>query len=205
MHVQRSGWTRVRPNISLKQQLDWKDFVIVQTPIGRIEFEAIASGAPLLEPEVRFLDRAFSPELPPGMKVEKVVAVIVLLKPASHLRNVSVRCRWLDQLQVVADPESGEHLDAQSWQTQGRIVTVGTEDFEALHASLPQCGFAERDYPVQYHPHGIEIHVPLGPSNYPTSFHFVVAINSWPESTECSAWYAVDVPHKAVLALLSGS
>jgi len=33
------------------------------------------------------------------------------------------------------------------------------------------------------------------------SFHFMIAENSNPEPIECSTWYAVDFPHKSILAL----
>jgi hypothetical protein len=37
--------------------------------------------------------------------------------------------------------------------------------------------------------------------NKELSLHFVIAWNSLPEPTDCSCWYAVDVPHEKILRL----
>jgi hypothetical protein len=179
--------------------------VIVQTPIGRIKFDAMANGSLLAGRDAQFSLHAFSPELPPGMSVEKAYVILVTLLPASEFREIIVRCHWLDAMQVVGDPESGQNLDAQTWQTNGWIVAIGTEDFEVLETRLPQCGFTERNYPVRYHPHRIEVHTPSMQEDFPVTLHFVVAINPWPEPMESSAWFALDVPHDTVLTLAGGS
>ena len=178
--------------------------MIVQTPIGRLACEATVNGRALSEPEALFSDKDFSPDLPPGMTVERAIAILVSLKPATLLHDVKVRCRWLDELPLAGDGSSGECLDAQSWIDRGKIVMVGTEDFDALQARMPHCEFLESDYPVDYQPQGFEVRIPTVPPDLATSLHFVVAMNSWPEPVECSSWYAVDVPHRILLALADG-
>jgi hypothetical protein len=67
-----------------------------------------------------------------------------------------------------------------------------------LSARLPDCGFSENDYPVHYLPNGFEIVIPRVPMGEEVSLHFVIAENPFPEPAENSAWYAVDIDHRAL-------
>jgi len=178
--------------------------MILQTPIGEIEF-AVTHGADELvsESEATFTLVPLKPVLPKGMAVEQASAILVELHPEADRRAVNVAFRWLGSPPGSGSPESGECLDAQSWEANGFIVVVGTEDFEALASRLPGLGFREDAYPVNYRPDGMEIRLPIVPADQLTSVHFVVAVNSIPEPIECSAWFAVDVAHSRLLAAIS--
>lgn len=129
------------------------------------------------------------------MSVESVTAVVVRMHPRSPLDFVSVFLGWLQPVDA-GSPESGQYLDAQSWQAGEHIVYIGTEDAEALSARISGLGLTEEDCPVVYHSQGLEIRLQRVPSGCETSLHFVVAVNSWPEPVECSAWFAVDIAHE---------
>jgi len=103
------------------------------------------------------------------------------------------------------NPQSGERLEAQSWEQGDNLVMIGTEDFEALVDRLPNHGLTESDYPVRYSSDGIEIMLPQVPAHQRTTLHFVVAVNCLPEPKGCSAWFAVDLPHQQVLGFLGES
>jgi hypothetical protein len=112
-------------------------------------------------------------------------------------------CEWVVPQQAPGNPQSGERLDAQSWEADSHVVCVGTEDFEALTFRLPNCGLRESSYPVSYHAQGIEVCLPH--VREVASLHFAVAVNAWPEPVECSAWFAADIDHSRVLDFAGGS
>jgi hypothetical protein len=173
--------------------------MILETPLGRLEFGARAVGRQLTHADVSFRLVEVHEELPPGMAVESLSAVLVQLRPRSRLRDVRVTCRWLRRPPVSGTPESGERLEAQSWKAAGFVVMVGTEDFEALASRHPSCRITEVDNPVRYHADGIEVRLPVVPAMLLTSLHFAVAVNPLPEPAECSSWYAVDIQHGKLL------
>ena len=140
------------------------------------------------------------PKLPMGMSVAATWVFLVKLHPASSLEHISVCCIWQDAPPVLGSPESGECLDAQSWVKNDHIVVLGTEDFASLSARLSESRLIEKNHPIRYTRDGFEIVLPLVPAGQLTSLHFVVAINRYPESHDCSAWFAVDIPHRDVLA-----
>jgi hypothetical protein len=177
--------------------------MIVQTPLGALDFTASTEGRRLAAPEATFQRVELLPEIPQHMSVQSLVAVLVTLRPGSELRAVNVACRWSTPQARPADAQSGEGLDALSWQAEDRIVLVGTEDFEALSARLPGCGLVEVPYPVTYHPQGLEIALPR--VREAVSLHFAIAVNAWPEPAQHSAWFAVDVDHARILAAAGGA
>jgi hypothetical protein len=143
--------------------------------------------------------------LPKGMAVEQATAVVVKLSPKTRRRDVRLVSRWLGSPPGPGSPASGQWLDAQSWEADSSIVVIGTEDFEALAARLPRLCLKGDDHPVTYQPDGLEVALPNVPAGQLTSLHFIVAVNALPEPVECSAWFAVDVPHGQLLAAASES
>ncbi|YCM47029.1 hypothetical protein V2O64_24615 (plasmid) [Verrucomicrobiaceae bacterium 227] len=162
----------------------------IETPLGGVTVRVLgldSSGCSidLLTPTI---------ELPPGMSVDGVVAAMIQVPPTRSASAVRCECVW-DQAPASADPESGECLDAQSWDSNGHRVTVGTEDCDALCHRLPELGFTEDQYPVAYSEDGLSIMIPDAAAGSSFSLHFVVAWRSLPDPADCSTWFAVDIPH----------
>lgn len=181
--------------------------MFLQTPIGQIEFYVVlGAGERIAGSEFTFIVVPIHPVLPAGMTVIQVKGILIKLSPRVTHRYVRVGFKWLKPWSILGSPESGEGLEAQSWEARGSLVVVGTEDYEALASRLPELALTEEDRClVTYHPDGMEVVLPSVPADFVTSLHFVVAVNSFPEPVECSAWYAVDVPHNQLLAAASES
>lgn len=175
--------------------------MLIRTPIGALAFSVSASGRQLRPDEVRFRYVQLEPHLPPGMAVDSVEAILVALEPHSALQAVNISCKWVHAPGSWQDRQSGECLDAQSWVVGNNLVEIGTEDFERLAGRLKKHGLRNEPYPISYCDDGFEILLPQVPANQLTSVHFIVASNHYPEPVECSAWYAVDVPHERIRAV----
>lgn len=163
---------------------------IVDTPLGKLVIrteglEGVEHRIELLEPQV---------ELPPRMSVDGIAAAILSVDAGAFAQGFCFRCTW-ERSPTSGDPESGECLDAQSWDRDGHRVSIGTEDFDALCHRLPQFGFTESCYPVSYADDGLTIHVPAIPDLASISLHFIIAWRSLPDPRDCSTWFAVDIPH----------
>ena len=145
------------------------------------------------------------PILPPGMSVTRSLGVLVAVHPQITMQNVHVRAIWEEEPPAIANPCSGERLDAQEWVGGGHIVVLGTEDDEALENRLTAHGLHPDTYPVSSLPIGFEVTLPRVPADLTTTLHFIIVINTHPEPTDCSAWFAADVSHERVRRVLGGS
>lgn len=174
--------------------------MLIHTPIGTLAFSVSAPSRQLDPDEVRLRHVRLEPHLPPGMAVDSVDAMLVALEPHSALQAVKVSCKWVHAPGLWEDRQSGEWLDAQCWVVGNSLVEIGTEDYESLAARLETHGLLDDSCPISYCDDGFEILLPQVPANQLTSLHFVVACNHYPEPVECSAWYAVDVPHEYIRA-----
>jgi hypothetical protein len=164
----------------------------IDTPLGGLQVRAIgASDAVIkvIKPNI---------QLPPGMSVDQTVAILINLSASESLENVRAECIW-DHSPGAGDPESGECLEAQSWDSNGYRVTIGTEDFEALSRRLPFLAFTEAQYPVIYSDQGLAIDIPEVPKHKEFSLHFVIAWRLLPDPAEISTWVAVDIPHSKLV------
>jgi hypothetical protein len=92
-------------------------------------------------------------------------------------------------------PDTGESLDAQSWDSNCHRVTVGTEDCVVLCRRLPDLGFTEARSPMTYNEDRLGILIPDVTEGSSFSLHFVIAWRSLPDPADCSTWFAVDIPH----------
>lgn len=127
-------------------------------------------------------------------------------------------CRWESGYQwTEGGPNSGEGLDAQTWENAETIVTVGTADCEWLSGHAQQGilpprwadllgwnydGATGKIDPVTYLKDGIQVILPELNRGEMCQIHFVVA---WSPSTgdeqaDISTWYAADQRPKDILA-----
>ena len=175
--------------------------MILETPLGCLEFSTSLEGTEQIFPfEVTYAVFAIEPDLPEGMEVQNLTAVLVKLMSQVDRANVRVGFRWLESPGIASGPQSGEWLDAQAWEGNGYIITVGTEDCDALASRLPELGLKEENCTITCRADGIEVLFPHIPGGMLVSLHFVVAVNTSPERVECSSWFAVDVLHRKLLA-----
>lgn len=178
--------------------------VQIQTPLGTLQFHArAADGVDISDDEVQIFAIVPSLQLPEKMAVDGVAAVILIARPERRFEPLVFECIWRSP-PCEGSPDCGEHLDACSWEHDGHIVTVGTEDFEALHSRLPYLPLLEEPYPIDFLRDGLRITIPVIEAGQEFSLHFVVAHNPLPQPDpfDCSTWFAVDIPHRQLLAEL---
>ena len=160
----------------------------IGTPLGNIQVRTTGAAhvvMDIIKPDI---------QLPAGMSVDSVVAVLIQISALESLSNVRCECSW-DRSPTTGDPETGECLDAQSWDCGGHRVTIGTEDLEALTRRLPNLGITESPYPIVYSDSGLTIVIQTVPRDTEFALHFVIAWRSLPDPAECATWFAVDIPH----------
>lgn len=171
-----------------------EDTATLETPLGRIRFVAHAKPHMNSACELRLRVVEPSVSLPPGMSVNRTRAVVLRVRAQAGLESLSFCCQVCAD--IAGEPESGEHLDAQSFETQADRVLVGTEDCEALSSRMPAlCLEKEVCKPVRYLKDGFRIQLENIPAGLSVGLHFLVAENSNPEPVDCSAWYAVHTTH----------
>ena len=175
--------------------------MIIQTPIGALSFSASVQNRTPAADEAIFRHVQLEPRLPPGMSVKSLEAVLVELKPHVPLQTVTVAYKWLSIPKPWDDRPTGECLEAQSWVVENMLVLIGTEDLDCLAVRLTEHDLSDAHHLVSYYDDGFEIVLPRVPAHQITSLHFIVASNHHPEPVDCSAWYAIDVPHAHVRAI----
>ena len=147
--------------------------------------------------EVEFMSYKPTNQIPDGMTVDDCIAVTWRLR-AKKTINVPIEfiCSW-DKNYTWKDygTNSGEHLDAQTWEDGVHYVTIGTEDGEYLsirskmNRMIPRC-LQSKDVDlrlVQYSELGLLVPIPCIEKNETCHIQFVV---SWGKS-EVATWYSV--------------
>ncbi len=170
----------------------------LSTALGQIHF--IVRAVPSLDGEYTIELQVLKPEpiLPPGMSVQRVRAVFLRAFSLTGFEHLDFSCRF--DTEIKGGPESGECLDAQSWEGKQGIVVVGTEDGEALSRRMPWIEFLEDPLAlVEYQKDGLNVPLKKIPAGETIDLHYIIAENSNPEPVECSAWYAVDIPHNKLI------
>ena len=168
---------------------------ILQTSLGPIKFFVLTESDLGSDYEIKLQVFKPDPNLPPGMSVKRVRAVLLKACSRTGFKRLDFSCRF--DTEINGGPESGENLDAQSWEGTQDIIVVGTEDGEALSSRMPWLEFmGDALALVQYRKDGLNIPLKQIPAGESISLHYIIAENSNPEPVKCSAWYAVDIPHK---------
>ena len=158
----------------------------LDTVLGQIHVSVCVK--PHLGSDYRIELRVMEPEmeLPPGMSVKRVRAILLFARSQSGLDQLDYHFRFMTDIE--AEPESGEHLDAQSWQDKHNVIVVGTEDGEALLRRMPW--LKTEDDPltfVEYRRDGLNVSLKHIPTGETVGLHYVIAENDNPEPIECSA------------------
>lgn len=164
-------------------------------PFGDLVFAGAYSGYPS-SLEVRRVE--ISPTLPEGMAVDNFAAFLVRLTTSDTLHEFNFECSVSSVTQKGA-PNSGEHLDAQSWHIGNGLLMIGTEDGESLDQRIDWLSVNKSNYPVSYLLNGFRLSFSYVPPHQQVDFHFIVAHNA--PTRDCdSEWFAVDIPHAKLLA-----
>ncbi len=231
------------------EPLPWDGPPTVPTPLGNLGFEAVIDGVDVcgLVPSAvsntpaggrlfhwdidlfraELLLTPLTPSLPEGMRVDGCWAGIWRVKAVVPAEELEFRCEWEPgHLWTKGSPDSGEWLDAQTWDDDIIQVTVGTQDALALasrakHGDLLPPSWAEilgwsaleangilRIDPVIYTPRGFRLSLPQLGRRELCQVHFVAAWSPAPSTPEearndslyVSPWYAVDQTSASVLA-----
>jgi len=160
-------------------------------PFGDVVMSCVSS--PPLDSALVVQRIAFNPTLPDGMAVDLVAAYRIAFVLDAPIHNFSFDFT-LTQCTTKGDSNSGECLDAQSWEIDNGLLMFGTEDGDALQTRMPWLKIHGNDYPIEYLPNGFRIVIPYVAPNTTVGFHFVLAYNSVDKGCD-SEWFAVDVPH----------
>ena len=172
------------------------------TPLGDIEILAVVQGAPLTE---GWLQTApIRPALPPGMSVDACHAVVLSVRSDEAALNVEFIARRTGAVAATSDVEAGEGLEARTWWADTHVLTIGTEDEDALRLRLDGRVPMPRD-PVEHLDDGIVVRLAGLPAGETLALHFIVAWNALPESHESACWYAVDQVPAEVAAVVARS
>lgn len=147
----------------------------------------------------RLEQSALTPNLPPGMSVDFTVALMGTFSSIQPIHQFQFLLQFATTVPK-GSPESGEGLDAQSFDIAGSRVMIGTEDGEAIASRLKWFRLADHNYPIGYLANGFELSFDSIPPGAVLDFHFVIAHNA-KASEDCAEWFAVDVPHQSVLQL----
>jgi hypothetical protein len=195
-----AGLTPIRAAAHFNVSFKMDHLKTLDTSLGQIHFSAQAEPTSGGVYEVEFRVVELEPSLPPGMSVRRVRAILLLACSHTGFERLDYGCRFVTGIE--GGPESGEHLDAQSWEGEHDVVVVGTEDGEALSGRMPWLHIQGDPLAlVQYRDDGLNVPLKRIPAGVTIGLHYVVAENDNPEPLECSAWYAVDVPHEQLLKI----
>lgn len=157
---------------------------------------------------LELLQMPVKPTLPPGIHVTRCVALFIKLQCFKEIQPCfSCQLIW-DQEHLEGEPESGEGLVAQSFQSHNMRLTIGTEDEERLltRASLND-GLPVRLYTQQainsevvtYLQNGLAISLPSLLKGEIGQVQFTVAWTSVEKNDPLATWFAVDAPLKHIL------
>jgi len=166
-----------------------KASITIETPLGIIEL----AGSADTDIEIRQGDLPL--ELQNGMVVDKAIAVVLSIGIVNSYSDIVFNAR-LQNDEIKGYPETGEYLDCITWETNEWALSIGTEDQEALEHRLPNLITKEMQIPISYSQSGIGLNLSNVKTEFPVSFHFIIAFKKLPDNRECSTWFAVDVPHE---------
>ncbi len=173
----------------------------LETPIGTLSFGIKADAGEI--DDFRFSVRPVNRELPLGMSVEGCAAVLFEGLSFSTFENLEFYCKW-DDSKVTGRGNSCEALQAWEWESDGKLVMIGTEASDQLTLRLNDQGqSACENNSVAMTDNAMSVRLGKFAAGKMLSLHFLVAWNPSPEPSSCSCWYAVEMSHPALMESLN--
>lgn len=142
------------------------------------------------------------PALPAHMKISECNVFTWKIEAFEDCPQLKAVCTFESTSNVVGGPESGEWLDAQRWENEKYILSVGTDDSDCLHSRATKNIIPKRfatNNPddlqwVTYTDTGLAIEVPPLLKGECIELRFAVA---WKDKNgkegDVSTWYAIDL------------
>jgi hypothetical protein len=157
----------------------------------------------ICEPDIR---------IPPHLKLDKVYGAVWRVKSLiNHLK-----CEYYSVLNpdnplgIDGGTDSGEHLEALTWDYKEHRLTLGTQDgVKLVHRAemndlMPNRFKATDEISqhsiVQILENGFNVPVPELMKNELCQVHFVIAWNKCEREDDVSTWFAVDLEGKSILS-----
>jgi hypothetical protein len=148
----------------------------------------------LCEPTIR---------LPEHMDVEKVFGIVWRIKPLTE----NIRCKFITNIdikKVNGGPDSGEDLDAITWDVDQYRATLGTQDNIAIVRRSINNDFMPNgihDYEVvHYLNNELQVYIPNLIKNDISQVHFVLSWTKRKDEDDVSTWFAADMKTEEILS-----
>lgn len=178
---------------------DFKDCIVINSRLGQIRATYLISSKELAAEKISFKAINFCPRLPSGMGVQICTAVFLALDSNAEISSIEFSLSI--ESKAVGHSCTGQYLDAQEWSHEGKLVVIGTEDWESLRYRFPM--LRDEDIKiVDFTESSLALKLENFPKRSKPSFHFIIAENDDPESVDASAWYAVEQDHRFLLEQL---
>lgn len=171
--------------------------------------------------DIELLQGPIATALPPGMRVDGCIAALWRIRGKRVLKKRrpsgqedwlgSVRCCWATEPSAAeGGPDTGEGLEALTWDISGGRLSVGTEDPEFLASRAPYDRFfrigrridVDAVSFIRSDQSGLEVPVPALRQGEWVQVQFVVAWRNVVDADDVSTWFAVDQDPTHLLALL---
>ncbi len=173
----------------------------LETPLGRLSFGIKADLGEV--DDFRVSIHPVNREMPLGMSVEGCAAVLFEGLSCSAFENLEFYSKW-DDLKQQGTANSGESLEAWEWESDGKLVMIGTEDSDRLNERLNYQGQSTcENISVAMTDNAISVRLEKFAAGKMLSLHFLVAWNPSPEPSSCSCWYAVEMSHQELMESLN--
>ena len=179
---------------------------LLETPLGKVEFYLKLKPREIGNLEYDIIGFTPDHKIPNKMSVLSRHAVLLKVRALSRVSEVSFLAKWNPSIAIEPGVESGEYLEAQSWENKDYMVMIGTEDKEIFeHRRKEKINFpfvSEGELELKsivYSTEGFEIKLKNIPEKSRFSLQFLVACNQIPEPISGSCWFAVDIPHSEIL------
>ncbi|MDD4964343.1 MAG: hypothetical protein PHI11_10555 [Gallionella sp.] len=175
--------------------------ISLETPLGRLSFGIKADLGEV--DDFRVSIHPVNREMPWGMSVEGCAAVLFEGLSCSAFENLEFYCQW-DDLKQQGMANSGGALEAWEWESDGKLVMIGTEVSDRLNERLNYQGQSTcENISVAMTDNAISVRLGKFAAGKMLSLHFMVAWNPSPEPSSCSCWYAVEMSHQALMESLN--
>jgi hypothetical protein len=150
------------------------------------------------------------PELPTNMTVAGCRAALWRIAARRGLSRLRFRAEWPDPTgRADGTPNPGEHLDAFTWRLADSMLSLGTEDGEALavraelHEGVPARLSGQLTYStVEYTSSGMVVPIAELYPGERLEIHFLVAWAHGVSEESPATWFAVEQKHREVVRML---